>query len=75
MFELFNPRRANRSLLATAPNRWDWALLPLVLALLAILAFGAMQMSRPFTVGQATPISLEPIYLPYYLLQIGRAHV
>ncbi len=69
MFELFNPRRANRSWLATAPNRWDWALLPLVLALLAILAFGAMQMSRPFTVGQVTPISLEPIYLPYYLLR------
>lgn len=69
MFELFHPRRADRSLLATIPNRWDWALLPLVLAVLAALAFGAMQMSRPFTVGQITPISLEPIYLPYYLLR------
>jgi NitT/TauT family transport system permease protein len=27
-----------------------------------------MQMSRPFTVGQPTPISLDPVYLPYYLL-------
>ena len=69
MFDLFNPRRANRSWLGTTPNRWDWALLPLVLAVLAVLAFGAMQMSRPFTVGQVTPISLEPGYLPYYLLR------
>jgi NitT/TauT family transport system permease protein len=69
MFELFNPRRADRSLLATGPNRWDWILLPLVLAMLAALAFGAMQMTRPFTVGQATPISLDPVYLPYYLLR------
>jgi NitT/TauT family transport system permease protein len=69
MFELFNPRRADRSLLATGPNRWDWILLPLVLAVLAALAFGAMQMTRPFTVGQATPISLDPVYLPYYLLR------
>lgn len=44
-------------------------MLPLVLAVLAALAFGAMQMSRPFTVGQPTPISLDPIYLPYYLLR------
>ncbi len=69
MFELFNPRRAGRSLLATRPNRWDWILLPLVLAALAAAAFGAMQMTRPFTVGQATPISLDPVYLPYYLLR------
>jgi NitT/TauT family transport system permease protein len=69
MFELFNPRRVDRSLLATGPNRWDWILLPLVLAMLAALAFGAMQMTRPFTVGQATPISLDPVYLPYYLLR------
>jgi NitT/TauT family transport system permease protein len=70
MFELFNPRRAHRALLTSAgPNRWDWILLPLVLAALAALAFGAMQMSRPFVVGDATPISLDPMYLPYYLLR------
>ncbi|NMM37520.1 MAG: ABC transporter permease subunit [Glaciimonas sp.] len=69
MFELFNPRRPNRTPLATTPNRWDWALLPLVLAVFAAVAFGAMQMSRPFTVGQETPISLDPINLPYYLLR------
>ena len=69
MFELFNPRRIDRSVLASGPNRWDWILLPLVLAVLAAAAFGAMQMARPFVVGQATPISLDPIYLPYYLLR------
>jgi NitT/TauT family transport system permease protein len=69
MFELFQPRQANRSLPSVAPNRWDWLLLPLVLAVLVALAFGAMQMSRPFTVGQATSVSLDPIYLPYYLLR------
>jgi NitT/TauT family transport system permease protein len=69
MFELFNPFRADRSLLTTGPNRWDWILLPLVLAVLAAVGFGAMQMSRPFVVGQAMPISLDPAYLPYYLLR------
>jgi NitT/TauT family transport system permease protein len=69
MFEIFDPRRASRTLLGSTPNRWDWILLPLVLALLAALAFGAMQMTRPFHVGQATEISLDPAYLPYYLLR------
>lgn len=69
MFELFTSRNTARSSLAVSPNRWDWALLPLVLAVLAALAFGAMQMSRPFVVGQVTPISLDPTYLPYYLLR------
>jgi len=69
MFELFHPRRAERMLPGIAPNRWDWILLPLVLGVLIALAFGAMQMSRPFVVGEATPISLDPVYLPYYLLR------
>jgi NitT/TauT family transport system permease protein len=69
VFEIFDPRRASRTLLGSAPNRWDWILLPLVLALLAALAFGAMQMTRPFQLGEATPISLDPAYLPYYLLR------
>ena len=69
MFDLFATRRRSRSLLRTAPNRWDWVLLPLVLALLVALGFGATQMARPFVVGQATPVSLDPAYLPYYLLR------
>jgi NitT/TauT family transport system permease protein len=50
-------------------NRWDWALLPLVLGVLALLAFGGSQMARPYQVGDALPISLDPAYLPYYLLR------
>lgn len=69
MFELFSPEKRASSLFGKGPNRWDWALLPLVLAMIVALAFGAMQMSRPFTVGQSLPISLDPLYLPYYLLR------
>ena len=69
MFELFNPRPGAHALPKSGPNRWDWILLPLVLAVLGAIAFGAMQMTRPFTVGQVTPISLDPAYLPYYLLR------
>jgi NitT/TauT family transport system permease protein len=69
VFTVFTSRRTGTSLLATTPNRWDWALLPLVLGVLAVLAFGAAQMSRPFVLGQPTPISLDPLQLPYYLLR------
>ena len=53
----------------TRPNRWDWALLPLVLAVLIAVAYGAMQMARPFVLGQPMPVSLDPAALPYYLLR------
>lgn len=69
MFSAFSSRRTGTSLLATTPNRWDWALLPIVLSVLVALAFGAAQMSRPFVLGQPTPISLDPGQLPYYLLR------
>jgi NitT/TauT family transport system permease protein len=69
MLGLFNPKQIGRSLLNKSPNRWDWALLPLVLLILVGIAFGAMQMSRPFVLGEATPISLDPSNLPYYLLR------
>jgi len=69
MLGLFDPRRVSRTLFSKSPNRWDWALLPLVLAVLVGIAFGAMHMSRPFVVGEATPISLDPFNLPYYLFR------
>jgi NitT/TauT family transport system permease protein len=50
-------------------NRWDWALLPLVLAALALLGYGAAQMARPFEVGETLPLTLDPLHLPYYLLR------
>lgn len=69
MLEAAVPRKTERSLLAVTPNRWDWALLPLVLSVLVAVGFGAMQMARPFVVGEVTPISLDPANLPYYLLR------
>lgn len=69
MFELFSTRTRPSASSRSSPNRWDWALLPLVLGVLAAMAYGASQMSRPFAVGEELPISLDPIYLPYYLLR------
>ncbi len=69
MFELFRFQVRDVVTESKGPNRWDWALLPLVLAVLGIFAFAAMQMSRPFAVGEALQISLDPAYLPYYLLR------
>ena len=48
---------------------WDWALLPMALAILVLLAYGAEQMNRPFQLGEILPLSLDPINLPYYLLR------
>lgn len=55
----FFPRQA-----VAAGNRWDWALLPLVLAALFALAWGGAQMARPYQLGQPLPISLDPSALP-----------
>ena len=37
-------------------NRWDWALLPLVLGLLVLLGYGASQMARPYHLGDLLPL-------------------
>lgn len=51
------------------PNLWDAALLPIVFGLLALLAWGALQMDAPYDVGAPLPLSLDPANLPYYLLR------
>jgi len=51
------------------PTGWDWALLPLVLAALVLLGFGATQMLQPYRVGDPLPLTLDPRWLPYYLLR------
>ena len=54
---------------AIKPNFWDLALIPVIFALLALLAYGGAQMSIPYDVGETLPMSLDPSNLPYYLLR------
>jgi len=58
-----------RQVVESGGNRWDWALLPLVLALLVLLAWGGTQMARPYQLGEVLPLTLDPNALPYYLLR------
>jgi len=58
-----------RQVVEASGNRWDWALLPMVLALLVLLAYGGQQMATPYEVGETLPLSLAPENLPYYLLR------
>ena len=58
-----------RQVVESAGNRWDWALLPLVLAVLFALAWAGSQMAKPYAVGEVLPLTLDPAMLPYYLLR------
>ena len=58
-----------RQVVENSGNRWDWVMLPIVLALITLVALAAGQMARPFHLGESLPISLEPAVLPYYLLR------
>lgn len=51
------------------PNYWDAVAFCFVVALLVLLGWGAREMLVQFDVGQQTPISLSPAYLPYYALR------
>ncbi|WP_223871517.1 ABC transporter permease [Candidatus Dactylopiibacterium carminicum] len=68
---LMLPIRQNlpRRVVDTSINRWDLYLLPLVLAVLILAAYGARQMTGPFQLGTPLPITLDPWSLPYYLLR------
>ncbi len=50
------------------PNRRDLVALPLVLALLFVLAHATRQMAVPFTLGEPLAISTQPGQLPAYAL-------
>jgi len=58
-----------RQIVESRWNRWDWALLPMMLAILVLLAYGGEQMAKPFQLGETLPLSLAPVNLPYYLLR------
>src|SRR5437764_5396997 len=51
------------------PNVWDLVALPLVLGMLALVAWGGLAMGARFEVGEALPISLDPANLPEYALR------
>src|ERR1700690_2825052 len=51
------------------PNYWDLVALPLVLGLLALIAWGGMAMGAHYHIGEALPISLDPLGLPEYALR------
>lgn len=51
------------------PNRWDIVALIFVLGVIGVLAWSAKQMTAPYELGQAVPISLDPIFLPEYALR------
>src|SRR5436305_10896854 len=51
------------------PNLWDLVALPMVLGVLALLAWGGMSMGARYQVGQTLTISLDPWHLPEYVLR------
>ncbi|WP_296225949.1 ABC transporter permease [Ralstonia sp. UBA689] len=57
------------SLLTAPPNRFDLALLPIILAAIVLVAFAAKQMNVPYTPGEQLDVSLDVAQLPYYLLR------
>lgn len=56
-------------LLANAPNRFDLALLPIILAVIVMVAFAVQQMNAPFHPGEPLEVRLDVAYLPYYLMR------
>src|ERR1700722_13501902 len=51
------------------PNYWDLVALPLVLGLVALVAWGGMAMGAHYHIGDTLPISLDPWRLPEYALR------
>jgi NitT/TauT family transport system permease protein len=50
------------------PNGWDILALLILCIFLALFAFVAKGISAPYQLGTLLPISLNPLYLPYYAL-------
>src|SRR5882724_3837629 len=51
------------------PNYWDLVALPLVLGLVALVAWGGIAMNARYQPGETLPISLDPWHLPEYALR------
>ncbi|HEY5210061.1 MAG TPA: ABC transporter permease subunit [Stellaceae bacterium] len=48
------------------PNYWDGIALPIVIGAIILAGWASQQMTMPYQVGQALPISLDPRALPGY---------
>jgi NitT/TauT family transport system permease protein len=48
------------------PNLWDLAAFPLVIAAIALVAWGGAAMGVRYEIGQELPVSLDPTALPGY---------
>lgn len=59
----------NNQFASWQPNVWDIVSLLLLFFIFILLASGAMQMSTPYHIGQALPISLNPSHLPSYAVR------
>jgi len=57
------------NLLTAPPNRFDLALLPIILGVIVLVAYAAKQMNVPYTPGEQLDVSLDVAQLPYYLLR------
>jgi NitT/TauT family transport system permease protein len=51
------------------PNIWDAVALPIVLGVVALMAYGSQEASVPYHIGDQVAVSLDPIYLPEYAVR------
>jgi len=51
------------------PSLWDVLALLVVTAAITLVVWGSRDMTIPYTLTQTLPLSLDPIYLPYYALR------
>lgn len=58
-----------KSKVFTTPNIWDVVIFALILGILAMIAWGATQMTTPYHVGEKLSISLDPRFLPGYTIK------
>lgn len=58
-----------RTFIRFVPKFWDLASLLIIFSVFVLLAWGANQMSSPYQLGQAIPISLEISALPGYAIK------
>src|SRR6202030_3885610 len=54
---------------ALRPNIWDVVALVLVTGAMVLIVYGGEQTTLPLSALDASPVSLDPIHLPYYALR------